>query len=185
MQSRGFLIASLMAAAVVAGASTAPASVTVMIQAGQNVIPTAPNATVIPIAHQGKRPYLYRPQHQKFHQRYNPKHPQYGAAHNRFHRHHRRRHDDDGPDIDFGWYGDFYDPFYYDPYVYDPYYLPYERTGVNCNEARRLLGAQGYRNIRAYDCSGSRYGFYAIMGKKRYKITVSAVDGHITSRRQS
>jgi hypothetical protein len=139
------------------------------------------NAGIVLVAHKMRRlKFDYGSHHQKFHQRYRPRQEYYGWAHRRFHKHYHHRHN--GPDIYLSWrYSFFYDPFYYDPYLYDPYY--YDTLSISCADARRLLRRQGYRNVRAYDCSGNTYGLYATRGETRYRITVSASNGQILRRR--
>jgi hypothetical protein len=186
MSNRKLPLLGFMVAALLAGSSAGPASANALValsQAAKDISLTAADTIAIPVAH-GKRrlQFKYKPQHQKFHQRYRSKQKHYGDAHNKFHKHHRGRHD--GPDFYFGWgYRDFYDPFYYSPYTYDPYYWSYEKVGISCSDARRLLRQQGYRNVSAYDCSGTTYGLYGTKGKTRYRISVSARDGRITGRR--
>ena len=135
---------------------------------------------IIPVAHRGKHRLKYRTQHRHFHSRYRPHQRHFDRAHRRFHRHVGRPHR--GP-VYYGWYWDYYDPFFYDPYFYDPYY--YYTTRITCDSARRLLRGHGYRNVKAYDCRGKTYGFQATKGKKRYRITVDARNGQIISRKRS
>ncbi|WP_119388864.1 hypothetical protein [Taklimakanibacter lacteus] len=144
-------------------------------------VPETLDAGIFLVAHKMRRlKFSYGSHHQRFHKRYHPKQKRYRSAHRRFHRHHRHRHN--GPDVYWGWRSPlYYDPFYYDPYLYDPYY--YDSLSISCADARRLLRRQGYRNVRAYDCSGSSYGLHATKGGIRYRITVSASNGQILRRR--
>jgi hypothetical protein len=75
-------------------------------------------------------------------------------------------------------------PYYYDPYYFDdPYYYGYSRPHkLSCNAVQRSLRRQGYRNVRAYDCRGSQYGFYATRNHKRYKVIVNSRSGQIVRR---
>lgn len=98
-------------------------------------------------------------------------------------RDHRRRKGSRGG-VDFF----IFPPFYgYDPYYYDPYYVPrrrYYRSRISCKRARTLVRRRGYRRLKAYDCRGKVYGFYARRGGKRYKVRVSAYTGRILSSRR-
>ena len=102
-------------------------------------------------------------------------------------RDHRRRRGSRGSVDVFIWPPFFgYDPYYYDPY-YDPYYAPrrrYYRSRISCKRARNLVRRRGYHRLRAYDCRGKVYGFYARRGGKRYKVRVSAYTGRILSVRR-
>jgi len=118
------------------------------------------------------------------------------VTHKRHHRRHyrpyRRRHRDG---LYFGTYRYydpwFYGPYYYAPYHYDPFYdYPYygytydDAPRLSCKRVRRLLRRQGYRKLRAYDCKGRVYGFYAKYRGKRYKLRVNAYSAHVRSRRR-
>ena len=170
------------------GATAAPASassIAAPARAGEGVNVVAPNLAIIPVAERKCPPFCppFPKQHDKFHKRYDPKQPHFGDAHKDFHNFHRKPHK--GPVIYFGWYRDYYDPFFYRPYTYDPYYdFPVYSKRISCSYARKLLRQNGYRNVKSYDCQGTTYGFNATKRKKRYKITVSARDGHIISRKQ-
>ncbi len=126
--------------------------------------------------------------HKRFHQRYNKRQKGYKRAHRRFHKHYRRPHRRSGVTIRI--YPN-YDPYRYNPYVYDPYYdAPFysapsiDRTRLSCQRVRRILRHHGYRRVRAYDCSGRTYKFYAIYKGRRYKIRASAYSGQIRSRKR-
>ena len=55
----------------------------------------------------------------------------------------------------------------------------------SCKQARRLVRRNGYRKIRAFDCRGRVYGFYARSGGEIYKIRVNVRSGRIISARRS
>ena len=106
------------------------------------------------------------------------------------HKRHRHKHKRHRRHRSFGYYGygGFYPYFPYDRYdyyggydygSYDPYYEPRRRTRISCKRARKKLRRNGYRKMRAYDCRGKVYGFYAWRGKYRYKIRVSAYTNRI------
>ena len=113
-------------------------------------------------------------------------------AHRRHYRRHGRRHRDG---LYIGTYRSynpwFYGPYYYAPYHYDPFYdYPYygytydDSPRLSCKRIRRLLGRQGYRKLRAYDCKGRVYGFYAKYRGKKYKLRVNAYTAHVKSKRR-
>lgn len=129
----------------------------------------------------------YRRHHRRFHQRYRRDRKHYRRAHRRFHRHYGRRHRDG---IYIGIYP-YYDPWFYSPRHYDPFYdYPYygytydDEPRLSCKRVRRLLRRHGYRKLRAYDCKGRTYGFYARYRGKRYKLRVNAYSGNVRSRRR-
>lgn len=136
--------------------------------------------------------------------------PKYGKGHDRFrkrlhdgqpdfdrphwkeaHRFHKRSHSRRNVRLRFypGYYDPFYrDPFYYDPFYHEPYYgwvdTPDYIDRLTCKQAIAVLRRHGYRNVKAFDCRGKSYGFYATRGGKKYKITVSSFDGDIISRKR-
>lgn len=178
----------LIATMLIAGGTTAPASassIAALTRAAESVNAVTPRLAPVPVAERKCPPFCppFLKQHDQFHKRYDPKKPYFDDAHNNFHKFHRKPHK--GPVIYFGWDRDYYDPFFYRPYAYDPYYdWPAYSKRISCGYAGRLLRQNGYRNVKSYDCKGMAYGFYVTKGKKRYKVTVSAQDGHITSRKQ-
>jgi hypothetical protein len=188
MSSPKVAFLGLMVTIAISGATAAPASassIAALTRAGEGVNVEAPGVAAIPVAQLKCPPYCppFPQQHDKFHERYHQEQPHFDDAHKRFHKYHRKPHS--GSVIYFGWYGDYYDPFYYRPYTYDPYYdWPAYSKRVSCDYARKLVRQHGYRNVKSYDCQGKTYGFYATQGKKRYKVTVSARDGHIISRKR-
>ncbi len=121
--------------------------------------------------------------HKRFHQRYRPRQKAYKRAHRKFHRHYGQRHRNPGVTIRVY---PRYDPYYYNPYYYDPYYdapyYPAPRARLSCARVRQLLRSHGYRKVRAYDCKGKVYNFYARYKGSRYKLRVSAYTGQVRSR---
>ena len=188
MSSLRVAFLGLITAIVISGGTAIPASassIAALAHKAASVSVAASSPALVQVAAQKCPPFCppYLKQHDKFHKRYDPKQPHFGEAHNDFHKFHRKSHK--GPVIYFGWYRDYYDPFFYRPYAYDPYYdLPVYNKRISCGYASKLLRQNGYRNVKSYDCKGTAYGFYVTKGKKRYKITVSARDGHIISRKQ-
>lgn len=178
----------LIGAMVISVGTAEPASassIAALARAADSANVVTPSLPLVPVVERKCPPFCppFLRQHEQFHKRYDPKRPHFDDAHNNFHKFHRRPHK--GPVIYFGWYRDYYDPFFYRPYSYDPYYdWPAYSKRISCGHARELLRQNGYRNVKSYDCTGATYGFYAAKGKKRYKVTVSARDGHITSRKQ-
>ena len=82
-----------------------------------------------------------------------------------------------------GYYGSGYyapRPHYYAPrphyYAPRPHYVP--RVSY-CSQARRNIRNRGYYKIRAVDCSGSRYTFFAKRGGQHFRLRVKARSGHI------
>lgn len=76
-----------------------------------------------------------------------------------------------------GYYGNGYyapRPHYYAPRPH--YYAP---RASYCSKARRKIRNRGYYNIRAVDCSGSRYTFFAKRGGQRFRLRVKARSGYI------
>ncbi len=104
---------------------------------------------------------------------------------NKRHRHKHKRHRRHRHSGFYGYGGFFpYSPFgrydYYDGYGYDDrYYEPARRTKISCKRARKHLSRSGYRRMKAYDCRGKVYGFYAWRGKYRYKVRISAYTSRI------
>jgi hypothetical protein len=188
MSGPGIAFLSLIAAMAISVGTTTPAfasNIAALTRATESGNVIAPNPPLIPVAERKCPPFCppFVKQHDQFHKRYDPKQPHFGGAHNDFHKFHRKRHK--GPVIYFDWHRDYYDPFFYRPYTYDPYYdWPAYSKRISCGYASKLLRQNGYRNVKSYDCKGMAYGFYVTKGKKRYKVTVSARDGHITSRKQ-
>lgn len=147
-------------------------------------------APLVDAAHKSRRHGTQRPRrnesskdifnrhHRRFHERYSQRQKTYPRAHRKFHKHYGQRHRWTGPTIRI-YPG--YDPFYYNPYYYDPYYdAPDVR--LSCARVRTILLHHGYRNVRAFDCKGDVYGFYAIYGGRRYKIRANAYTGQVVSR---
>jgi hypothetical protein len=181
---RPLAIFSLTLAAVAAGGATMAlgASISTLPGFGANAA-TEIAGNTIEVKQPKCPPYCvnYGTAHHRFHQRYRPNRPGFDEAHRRFHHHHHRPHA--GPIIRFGFLYDYYDPYYYDPYYFDPYwYPPHQVVKLSCSSAGRLLRKHGYRNVKAYDCAGRSYGFYANYKGQRYKVTVRARDGRILSR---
>jgi hypothetical protein len=77
-----------------------------------------------------------------------------------------------------------YDPGY--P-VYDEPYPVYERPryrrsyGISCEQGRRQVREEGFRRVRAVDCSGRRYTYEARRDGERYIVRVSRRSGDIIS----
>ena len=80
---------------------------------------------------------------------------------------HRRHHGHSGADFGVGIYlGDGYNNGYYDRRYY--------RNYVSCGEARGIVRANGFRNVRTQSCAPGRYRF---LGNKRgalYAVVVSS-----------
>jgi hypothetical protein len=110
----------------------------------------------------------------------------YEKEHRRAERHHKRRHS--RGKVRLRIYQPYYDQFYNDPFYDDRYYdwvdEPYYSERLTCRQAIAELRDRGYRNVKAFDCRGESYGFYATRGGKKYKISVSPFDGRITSRKR-
>lgn len=107
--------------------------------------------------------------------------------HRRAERHHKRRHS--RGKVRLRIYQPYYDPFFYDRFYDNRYSYRYDVPDyfderLTCRQAIAELRDRGYRNVKAFDCRGTSYGFYATRNSKRYKITVRSLDGHITSRRR-
>jgi hypothetical protein len=178
----------LVATMVISGATAEPASasgITALARSAKSVNVVTPSLLLFPVVERKCPPFCppFLKQHDQFYKRYDPKRPHFDDAHNDFHKFHRRPHK--GPVIYSGWYRDYYDPFFYRPYTYDPYYdWPVYSKRISCGYASKLPRQNGYRNVKSYDCEGTTYGFYVTKGKKSYEVTISARDGHITSRKQ-
>lgn len=106
--------------------------------------------------------------------------------HRRANRHYRKRRNNSG--IYFGIYP-YYNPYYGNSYYDDPYYSPptYYRPRpvdrrLSCARVRNKLRNRGYHRVRAYDCKGKVYVFYARSGGKNYRIRVNAYSGKVNSR---
>jgi hypothetical protein len=59
-----------------------------------------------------------------------------------------------------------------DPRYYDEDYV-YQRRGIDCREARRLLRDQGYYDIERLRCGGRVHRFEASRRRNRYIVNVS------------
>lgn len=179
----GFM--ATMAFSLVTTATASASGIAALTRGGERTAVDESNPAVIFVAERKCPPFCppFKWQHDRFHERYHPKQPHFDHAHERFHKHHRKPHT--GAMIYFGWYGGSYDPFFYGPYAYDPYYnWPVYSRRISCDYAGKLLRQHGYRNVKPYDCKGTTYGFHVTKGKKHYKITVSARNGSIISRKQ-
>jgi hypothetical protein len=132
------------------------------------------------------RSHERRKEHDRFRKRHHDGQPEFKKSHRKSHRHHKRSHS--GGKVRLRFYPRYYDPLYYDPYYNDPYYDGIDEFDygerLTCREAIGELRYRGYRNVKAFDCRGESYGFYATLHKKRYKITVDSFDGHIISRKR-
>jgi hypothetical protein len=106
--------------------------------------------------------------------------------HRRADRHHKKRHS--RGKVRLRIYQPYYYPFYYDPFYDDRYFERYDVPDyderLTCRQAIAELRNRGYRNVKAFDCRGESYGFYATHHSKKYKIIVRSFDGHITSRKR-
>jgi hypothetical protein len=106
--------------------------------------------------------------------------------HRKSYRHHKRSHS--RGKVRLRIYQPYYDPFYNDPFYDDRYYDRFDEPDygerLTCRQAIAELRNLGYRNVKAYDCRGESYGFYATRHSKKYKIILSSLDGDITSRRR-
>ena len=71
----------------------------------------------------------------------------------------------------YGWY----DPDYDDRYDHRSY-------RISCNEARRLVRQNGYRNVVARDCEGRSYAFSATRNQRRVVINVNSRTGALWRR---
>jgi hypothetical protein len=77
-------------------------------------------------------------------------------------------------------------PGYYEPSypVYDEpvYRRPRaEYYGISCEEGRNNVRDEGFRKVRAIDCSGRRYTYRARQGGNPYIVKVSRRSGQIIS----
>ncbi len=84
-------------------------------------------------------------------------------------------------------------PRYYDPdpyygggyYVPPPRYRPRPRPRrygrINCRTAKRIIRNNGYRSVRARDCSGRKYRFKARKRGRWYSIGILSRNGVIYS----
>jgi hypothetical protein len=137
-------------------------------------------------SHRRDRDWSHKRDHDRFRKRYNDGKPDFEKEHQRAERHHKRRHS--GGKVRLRIYQPYYDPFYNDPFYDDRYYdwidEPDYSERLTCRQAIAELRDRGYRNVKAFDCRGESYGFYATRGGKKYKISVSSFDGHITSRKR-
>ena len=112
---------------------------------------------------------------------------------NKRHRRNKRRYYNPGVFVDGGYYGyggyyddPYYDPYYDDPYYDDPYYSApsYRPSRYTCGQIRNMLRRQGYRRIRAHDCTGKVYTFIAYAGHKRYKLRIRSKNASIKTRKR-
>lgn len=95
-----------------------------------------------------------------------------------------------GPDYSYyphrGWYrhegtllGDrLYDDSYGPGYMYDGYPVRV-RHAVSCDQARRMVRNQGFRNVVTRECNGSTYTFSARRNNHRVTVYVSARTGRV------
>ena len=60
--------------------------------------------------------------------------------------------------------------------------LPRWRRGVlACEVVRQRIAAKGYSRVRAIDCAGDFYGYTAVRGKARFRVSARARDGQVVS----
>jgi hypothetical protein len=52
-------------------------------------------------------------------------------------------------------------------------YAPVMSYGVSCNRGRSIVRNEGFRNVRAYDCSAPTYGYKAWRDGELYQVKVS------------
>lgn len=132
------------------------------------------------------RSHERRKANDRFRKRHHDGQPNFKKSNRKSYRHHKRSHS--GGKVRLRYYPRYYDPFYFDPFYDDHYYGladgPDYSERLTCKEAIAELRHRGYRNVKAFDCRGKSYGFYATRGGKKYKITVSSFDGHIISRKR-
>ena len=108
---------------------------------------------------------------------------------NKRNRRNKRRFYNPGVYLDGGYYGNnryYNDPYYDDSYYDDPYYSApsYKPRRYSCGQIRNMLRQQGYRRIRAHDCTGKVYTFIAFAGHKRYKLRIRSKNASIKTRKR-
>ena len=110
--------------------------------------------------------------------------PNANKRRNKRRRHNKRRYYNPGVFLDGGYYGNNY--YYDDPYYDDPYYNApsYRPSRYSCSQIRNMLRRQGYRRIRAHDCTGKVYTFIAYAGHKRYKLRIRSKNASIKTRKR-
>lgn len=52
-------------------------------------------------------------------------------------------------------------------------YAPVLSYGVSCNRGRNIVRSEGFRNVRAYDCSAPTYAYKAWRDGELYRVKVS------------
>jgi hypothetical protein len=85
-----------------------------------------------------------------------------------------------GYGVGYGYYGDPDDRPYRKRRHFD-YDDDYDHGRLSCGEARRILRGQGWRRVRAEDCSGRRYSFTGWRHGEPFSIRISAWSGRIVS----
>jgi hypothetical protein len=73
--------------------------------------------------------------------------------------------------VDDGYPGDY--PRYPRPRRHFDDYAPVMSYGVSCNRGRSIVRSEGFRNVRAYDCSAPTYGYKAWRDGELYQVKVS------------
>lgn len=58
--------------------------------------------------------------------------------------------------------------------------MPGDNFGISCGQGRNILKGLGYSKIKAYDCEGRTYGYFAIKGHRYVQIKMN-LKGEITS----
>lgn len=124
--------------------------------------------------------------HRRVRQHNRPHVKRHRRANRRSYRHNRRRRSGVYIGV-YPYYDPFYDYGYYDYRYYDAptYYrpAPVDRR-LSCTRVRNKLRRKGYHRVRAYDCKGKTYVFYARSGGKNYRLRVNAYSGKIKSLRR-
>ena len=79
----------------------------------------------------------------------------------------------------------YYDNRLGDDYRFYPgrgwYRPPFDRGrwNISCNEGRRIIRQNGYRNVRAIDCQGPRYTYRATRNGRNVTLSLNARNGRL------
>lgn len=78
----------------------------------------------------------------------------------------------------YGWYDVRRYPNYRDGYS-EPDYIAVDPVRLSCGEARRIVRANGFRNVGARDCNGRTYSFVGTRNGRSFIVYVNSRNGRV------
>lgn len=81
----------------------------------------------------------------------------------------------------YGWYDFARYPNYRDGYSYpeEDDYVALRPNRLSCGEARRIVRANGYRNVGVRDCDGRTYSFIGTRNGRSFIVYVNSRNGRV------